>query len=727
MKMKKLLLSTLFCIGALTASAQQLDWFSLWGSSTEGSHIRPVRMIIDNDNNAYVATSFSGDAVKIEENALASKQGSNLGDAALIKMGPNKQVAWTITFAEEKQVSISDIVFDGDNNIVVAGTFTGAMNPNGQGKMSIYDGEFGDIVLNGFVARFDKEGKLLKQWSIPAFELANIRVAADKDNNVYVAGSYGSSLYLGGANSPDNGEYGKDNQYFLAKYSSEGVLTWNKVSTQDGLMVTNATVAVDAKTNDVYFAGTFGGTLSLAGKTLSTTGSNMDMFLTKMNPEGTELWARQLGGDAGEKASEIAVSPLGDVALGGLSASATMTISEVDSTFAYKHRVGADFAVTTAFTKDGDFRWQYFYGYGDATAPVSLFSLRCSNEGVFYMGMSSSGRFGDVSAGGLIEGKNSGIWSVDQKHFSHNTNGGADALCTVLSPDGGLVNIMRPGGQQTEKFIDIATSNDKKGIYFLYEFVVRKAIAQIPIDNYFVSFTDINKNNTKGDFTMVTVPCPETVAPGAAYSETYVGSFYSACLTYSTFPEITPEELPTYVLDNGSYSVDLNLNNKKGDAVFTALSLPEGLVLENNILKGTLVGSEKSHNVTIVATDATPRVSYFALYASDTTWDNANPTNLSSRGLNRNVRNFELKVGDGSGTFVENITASNVFIPNVVSTELSIITDESNFTVNIYNMLGRKVVSIDNEKSISINLASGVYIAEFEANGKRTTERIIVK
>lgn len=728
MKMKKLLLSALFCIGAITVSAQQLEWYSLWGSSTEGSHIRPVRMLVDNDNNTYVATSFSGNAVKIEENTLVSKQGGNLGDAALVKMGTNKQPAWTVTFAEEKQVSIADIVFDGDNNIVVVGTFTGTLNPNRQGKLEMYTGEFGDMVLNGFVARFDKNGQLLSQWSIPAFELSSIRVAADKNNNVYVAGSYGSSLYLEGSGSPDKGEYGKDNQYFLAKYTSMGALTWSKVTTLDGLMVTNVTVGVDVKTSDVYFAGSFGGTLSLAGKTLTTVGSDMDMFITKINTDGTELWAKQLGGDAGEKASEIAISPIGDVALGGLSASSSMTISEVDSTFAYKHRAGADFAVTTAFSKDGDFRWQYFYGYGDTGATVGLFSLRCSSEGIYYMALSGSGRFGDISAGGIIEGKNSGIWSVDKKHFSHNTNGGIDAICTVLSPDGGLVNIMRPGGQQTEKFIDIALTNDKKGIYLLYEFVVRKAIAQIPLDNFFVSFTDLNKNNKTGDFTMITVPCPETVAVGGSYSDTYVGSFFSACLSYCSFPTIDPEELPIYVTNNAPYSVDLNLGNKKGEAVFTALSLPEGLTLENNILKGTLVGNDTAYYVTVVATDATPRVSYFAAYASDTTWDNANPDNLSSRGLNRNTRNFVLKVDDGNSIQSENLTTKSVFLSNIVRSELLVTTDESDFIITIYSMLGKEVLNSRNERTISIDdLTPGIYIAKFEANGRKVTERIIVQ
>lgn len=723
--MKKLLLG-LCCLGVLNASAQKMEWFSLWGSSTEASHISAKRMVIDSEDNVYTAASFSGNMVAVESETLVSQQGTDLGDAVLIKTTPNKDVVWSVVFAESKTVAISDMAIDNQDNVVVVGVFDGKMNPNGQGQLVMEEGSAGDNTANAFVSRFDKNGNLLKQWAIPGYVLSSIKVSVDKDRNIYVGGIYGSSVEIGGV---ELGEFATDNQYFLAKYTANGDLIWHKHSQSQSISYTNATIQADAENGDVYFGGTFTGTLLFAGKQLITGPGENDMFLVKYSSDGTEKWAKRMGGDKNENGLEIAISPLGDVALGGSYTSGYMTVSDLDSTLTYQYR-GADTSYPhlsiTTFTKDGDFRWQYWYGYSNTSEAV-LNTLRCSDEGIYHIGAHISGRAGDMSTGTVIAGQNSGVKLIDGQHISHNTNGGADALYLALSPEGGLCNIARPGGQQTERLRDIALSADKKSIYFMYEFVVRKAIAQIPINNFWTSFSDINSAGKTGDFTMITVPCPETVSAGGSYSEAYVGKFYSACLMRCSFPEITPNDLPKYT-GGVPYSQAFSMANPAGEALFIPVNLSDVFSFNNNELAGSPAGN-KEYSITMIASDKTPRYSYFSAYAGDTQWDDTYGGE-TTRGNSRNVRNFILKSTDGTGVSINSDKNDVcVFYPTIVDNVLNVRTNSDSFSVNIYSIVGARVLVSNGQKTINMSaLPSGVYIAEIiTADNQRAVERIIVK
>ncbi|MDR2626483.1 MAG: T9SS type A sorting domain-containing protein [Dysgonamonadaceae bacterium] len=722
MKAKSLLLLSVCCLMALSIRAQKLDWFSLWGSSTEGSHIRVNRMAVDSDDNAYVAADFCGNAVSVEDRTLVSSQGSDLGDAALIKVTPTKEIAWIRTFSESRQSKIYDIVVDRQDNIIVAGTFTGTINPAGNNPLTFDAGEYDDCTVNAFVARFDKNGALLGQWRIPAYELTSLRVAVDGDGNVYLAGTYGSYILFAGTTGV--GTFSVDNQLFLAKYSPDGVLLTSKYTEAQNVAYSNATVQVDAN-GDIYLAGTFTGTFLFAGQTFAT-GSDNDMFLAKYNASFSEVWAKRIGGSgSNEKGIDVVLSPLGDVAVGGTIVGTSLTISDVDSTFSRQYgSTTLPHSAITTFTKNGDFRWQYWYGY--STGEAILSALRCTDEGVYYMAFYASGRGSDISTGkGLVAGQNSGFQTIDGQHLSHNTNGGADAVCCVVSPEGGLCNYMRLGGAQSEYLNDIALSADRKKAYILLGLCVRGAAAQIPIDNFFVSFTDITANQKLSDFTSITVPCPETVAAGGSYSATYKGVFYSGVLLSVAFPEITPNVLPLYT-SGTAYSQTLSLSNPVGTARFIPLHLPQGLTLNGNQLSGTLTGTDTQY-VTLIFSDSVPRYSYFSAYGGDTTYDGLTG-GQTTRGNSRNIRNFILKESTTSGLKAVQNAAPRIFYPTVVTDAIQVRTDAQPFTVNIYNTLGARVLTADNQQTIDLKaLSPGIYLAEIIANGLRKAERFVVK
>jgi hypothetical protein len=702
----KILLLSVCCLGIVSLQAQKMDWYSLLGSSSEGSHIRVNRMAIDSEDNAYVTADFCGNAVSVEEQTLSSKQALNLGDAVLIKTTQAKEIAWIRTFSESKQSKILDIVVDSHDNIVVAGTFNGTINPAGNNPLTFDDGEFDDCTVNAFVVRFDKNGTLLNQWRIPAYELAGLRVAVDVNDNVYVAGTYGSYIQFTGTTG--EGEFGVDNQLFFAKYAPTGDLLMSKYTKASTISCNDIVIQVDTN-GDIYLGGSFVGTLTFAGSTF--TASTNDVFLSKYNAAGAELWAKKIGSDGSDKPADIVLSPAGDVAIAADIASTSLYVSEVDSTF----RTVVNSSGVCTFTKEGTFRWIYWYGYNGGGALARV--LRCTDEGIYYFGCEVTGRFGDIST--PESSSNAGSWLVDGQHVSQNTNGGMDAIILILSPEGKLCNFYRPGGAQYEVPRDILLTADKKHAYLLISLSVRDAIAQIPINNFFVSFTDINAASKQSDFTTVIVPCPETVAPGGSYTGTYKGTFYSGLLMKIAFPEITPNELPAYT-GGTPYSQSFSMSNPDGTVRFIPLNLPGGLSLTNGQLSGTLTGKDPYY-VTVIASDSIPRYSYFNSYALDTP--------QTTRGNSRNIRNFILKSTEASGLKDIRNNVQKVFYPTLVSDALQVNTDAPSFVVNIYNLLGSRVLTASSQKTIAVTqLSSGIYLAEIvTANGQKITERIIVK
>ncbi|WP_242515450.1 hypothetical protein [Sorangium cellulosum] len=78
----------------------------------------------------------------------------------------------------------------------------------------------------------------------------------------------------------------------------------------------SATAAgVDAR-GDVYIGGTFSGTINLGGDTLVSIGT-ADMFVASFDATGAHRWSTRFGGSGAETLHGLAVTPAGDVVIGG--------------------------------------------------------------------------------------------------------------------------------------------------------------------------------------------------------------------------------------------------------------------------------------------------------------------------------------------------------------------------------------------------------------------------
>jgi hypothetical protein len=143
-----------------------------------------------------------------------------------------------------------------------------------------------------FLAKYDQGGTCL--WAKNAGGTDSdqgVDVSVDPDGNIYVTGTFNGIATFGTVqltcSSPDY------NDIFIAKYIANGNLLWvNQVAGLSDKICKR--LSFDANGN-IYAAGQFDGIISFGTIELTTYG-DLDIFITKFNPDGNCLWAKHAGG-----------------------------------------------------------------------------------------------------------------------------------------------------------------------------------------------------------------------------------------------------------------------------------------------------------------------------------------------------------------------------------------------------------------------------------------------
>jgi hypothetical protein len=180
------------------------------------------------------------------------------------------------------------------------------------------DGRTNSGQTDVFLSRFDPQGNRVFTVLIgtPGNEL-DPRVAVDAAGHVYVAGTTDGILDNGAA-SPGNGDL------FVAKIDpATGETLWiRQIGGEDGAgsrsVESDPSLAVDPAGN-VYAACSTTGVLDNAIKTGdgAADGVTTDIALVKLDPPRNRLWTRQHGSAGNDAAGGIAISPSGDILVGG--------------------------------------------------------------------------------------------------------------------------------------------------------------------------------------------------------------------------------------------------------------------------------------------------------------------------------------------------------------------------------------------------------------------------
>jgi len=380
------------------------------------------------------------------------------------------------------------VVVDNDQNSIVTGNFfiTGTFGPGL---------EYSDIQSKGsydiFIEKLDSNGALVWLYILGSSESEMVEgIATDLNGNIYLTGSFwgvvdvdfGEGVY---EITPTEGF----DDIFVLKLNPNGEFLWVKTM-GSYTFDSGSVIKVDAQEN-VYLAGQFGHYLNDmdpgSGEYVAEYfGSYSDVFLMKLDAQGTFLWLSSLGGDESDWINDIAIDNSGNVyTTGGFTGTAECSC---DTTFVSN---GSRDVFVQKFTSNGDLEWGYSFG-----------SAQLDDGQVIQVDEN-----GDV----LVAGNFFGTLDLDPGlQISEFTSHGGDIFLQKLTSEGSLIWVKTIGGNGLDHITDL-TIDQSNNLYITGTFSGQINLGtnanpnifnSIGIENAFVQKMDNNGNPLWG----MTVP-----------------------------------------------------------------------------------------------------------------------------------------------------------------------------------------------------------------------------
>jgi hypothetical protein len=237
----------------------------------------------------------------------ASTSADPLADAYLAHFAPTGVNLYAQRFAAPSAQRGTALAIGSSGDLFFGGVFDGTMD---LGCGSLASAGSGDL----FVARLDSAGvcAVSKRFG-DASTQELLTIATDASNNVLLGGRFKGTVNFGGAaltmpTTTFGGFAAKLDPAFAHVFSTSfGATTLAQEVTG---------IAADPSGN-VFVGGSFSGTLTAGPTTLTSAGLG-DLFVTRLDPAGTAVWAVRAG-DATDQvgAVHLAADPAGNVLVGG--------------------------------------------------------------------------------------------------------------------------------------------------------------------------------------------------------------------------------------------------------------------------------------------------------------------------------------------------------------------------------------------------------------------------
>ena len=339
-------------------SSGQIQWAVRYGDNDQeyGTGIAT-----DNAGNVYVIGN-SANSITFGSTTLTAN-GANEQIAFLLKLNSNGVLQWARKINSAYDGSANDIVIDANNNVFVVGDLSDYVGSAGNGffiakyntsgnqtsyntyafgfnikqafaiavdnlsnifisgryMQSMTLGAFtlnavnASLDMDGFISKLDNNGNVIwvKKLTSPGQGQDEFRsICIDASNNIYTIGNVDSSAIIDNITIPlSNG-----NKLIVAKYDQSGNAVWAKASTSG--FQANQLRIIRGNDNDIYLAGTYGGSIQIDTFNISGFGSN-DAFIARMDTSGLFKWIKGFGGSLSEGGNGIATNTNNDVFVAG--------------------------------------------------------------------------------------------------------------------------------------------------------------------------------------------------------------------------------------------------------------------------------------------------------------------------------------------------------------------------------------------------------------------------
>jgi hypothetical protein len=275
-------------------------------TSFKGSRVLVKAVKTDAAGNIYAAGAFTDTATFGPTNLVAAGTGYSGRDAFLARLQPDGTVVWALPFGGAGIDEAFDLALTPNGEPVIVGTFNGPMT---FGTNTFAGTGLDDI----FVAQFDANGqaKWIQTAGGAGIDTAS-GIATDASGNVYITGSINGSATFGTTNV--TAAFSGVPVLYTAKYDMTGALQWVRLTDDPGGS-SGARVALDPAGN-VFVGGYFSVSLSHGTYVLRSSGGR-DVLVLKYDANGNPSWAARAGGGNNDEVYGLATDPSGNILISG--------------------------------------------------------------------------------------------------------------------------------------------------------------------------------------------------------------------------------------------------------------------------------------------------------------------------------------------------------------------------------------------------------------------------
>lgn len=282
---------------------------------------------VDVAGNVYIGGSFNYadfDPDPVNEYILFSTNGGASTDGFLLKLDTDGIFVWVKTFASTGLVQLSDMEFDTNEDILIAGRFrnTVDLDPNA-GVEEFTSNGLDDV----FMAKLSSTGDFIWGQSFGGTGNDGVGVIKNLPSGVYLGGNFNGTVDLDPSTGDNTFTSLGSTDAFLSKFDTDGVYELSYVL---GGEATDAEIFYDLRegyNGNLFTTGQFNGTTDFdnsAAEAITTSNGNSDNFLLEITTSGTYVNHWTVGGSNAEVNPQLFINDRSEILTIGSFRSSTM-------------------------------------------------------------------------------------------------------------------------------------------------------------------------------------------------------------------------------------------------------------------------------------------------------------------------------------------------------------------------------------------------------------------
>lgn len=220
------------------------------------------------------------------------------------KLNHQGELQWAYAIGGENEDRGRSVTTDASGNVYFTGFFSDTVDFDPGTGQKI---ENGNILNDIFIEKLDPAGNLLWVHSFGGFNIDEGQaVQSDKKGHIYLVGNFRETVDFGTDSQSVQLTSDRSEDIFVQKFDTSGRMIWVRANKGYGFD-RGFDLAIDTAGSS-YITGRFNHTVDFdPGKdTLNLTAQNQwDVFIQKLDADGSLVWAESLKGEEGNKGSSI--------------------------------------------------------------------------------------------------------------------------------------------------------------------------------------------------------------------------------------------------------------------------------------------------------------------------------------------------------------------------------------------------------------------------------------